>query len=269
MQDQQQNRPKRAPRLNLPFEKRKEDPASWIFRHRAAILLSLIVYIAIAIAFVSSKLVINSRSGYSEIMVDFDQLDRLQQELQRAQELNRLLNEQRTDESYEDVVNQISNQNADLNENLRDDRGTDAGKIYNEADEVQQRMRANRESYEAGLKEQQQPKSTDKSGNDNGGKSSRVAGKVTGAYSLSDPIRNAVRFIVPSYRCEGGGTVVVNIEVDRNGKVVGAEVDSAFSTSDYCMTTCALEAARSSLFNVDLSAPARQQGTITYKFVPQ
>ena len=38
---------------------------------------------------------------------------------------------------------------------------------------------------------------------------------------------------------------------------------------DECMRSSALGSARRSRFNIDDSAPARQQGTITYIFIPQ
>lgn len=71
---------------------------------------------------------------------------------------------------------------------------------------------------------------------------------------------------IPAYRCEGGGDVVVEITVNRAGEVVNARVQSG---GDECMRESALRAARVSRFNIDQSAPARQQGTITYIFIPQ
>ena len=60
--------------------------------------------------------------------------------------------------------------------------------------------------------------------------------------------------------------VVVEITVNRAGEVVNARVQSG---GDECMRESALRAARVSRFNIDQSAPARQQGTITYIFIPQ
>ena len=58
----------------------------------------------------------------------------------------------------------------------------------------------------------------------------------------------------------------MSITVDRAGKVVGARVTGG---GDECMRESALRAARSSLFNIDETAPAKQTGTITYIFIPQ
>ena len=72
--------------------------------------------------------------------------------------------------------------------------------------------------------------------------------------------------MIPAYRCEAGGEVVVQIAVDRGGEVLSARV---LSGGDECMRETALAAARASLFNIDASAPARQTGTVTYLFIPQ
>ena len=64
----------------------------------------------------------------------------------------------------------------------------------------------------------------------------------------------------------GGGEGTVSITVGRVGRVTGAKVVEG---GDDCMRETALRAARNSLFNIDQTAPARQQGTITYIFIPQ
>ncbi len=63
--------------------------------------------------------------------------------------------------------------------------------------------------------------------------------------------------------------MVVDIEVQGDGTVTRATIDSANSVIDDCMNAAALEAARSSYFSVSSSASPRQRGSITYMFVPQ
>ena len=50
------------------------------------------------------------------------------------------------------------------------------------------------------------------------------------------------------------------------GEVVNASVVSG---GDDCMRSTAVQAARNSRFDINDSAPARQNGTITYIFIPQ
>ena len=93
-----------------------------------------------------------------------------------------------------------------------------------------------------------------------------MKGRVTVSFSLTDPVRTSRHLVVPAYQCEGGGDVEVAVTVDRSGQVTSAHVAAG---GDECMHETALRAARASLFNIDPSAPARQQGTITYIFIPQ
>ena len=88
----------------------------------------------------------------------------------------------------------------------------------------------------------------------------------TVSFSLTDPVRTSRYLAVPAYKCEGGGEVVVEITVNRAGDVTNARVVEG---GDECMRSSALGSARRSRFNIDDSAPARQQGTITYIFIPQ
>lgn len=68
-------------------------------------------------------------------------------------------------------------------------------------------------------------------------------------------------------KCNESGTVVVSIEVDRNGKVIKATPGVRGSTST---AACLMEPARNSAlatrFNPDDKAPARQVGKIIYRF---
>lgn len=263
----QQNRP---PRLDLPFVKRKQDAGSWIYQHRIAISITLICYLILSICFVTSKIVLNKYQTNSTIVVDFTDLEKLQEELERAQELNRLLNEQQQYD-FDDVGNRISNEQGQENDNQLT-RNSNMSDIFDRAEQVQGRVRANRERFEKGLREQQEMIDSRKKGNEQQeqkAETGKAKGKVTVSYSLNNPLRNAENLYIPAYRCEGGGEVVVKIAVDRNGDVVEATVDTSQSSTDYCMTTTAVEAALRSRFDVNMEAPARQYGTISYVFIPQ
>jgi hypothetical protein len=74
---------------------------------------------------------------------------------------------------------------------------------------------------------------------------------------------------VPVYLAQGGGTVVVDITVDRQGKVVQASPRNNPALRSEQIYIYAKTAALRTLFNADPDAPAPQQGTIHYTFVPQ
>ncbi|KGL64373.1 energy transducer TonB [Polaribacter sp. Hel1_85] len=67
--------------------------------------------------------------------------------------------------------------------------------------------------------------------------------------------------------CQEEGTVVVRIQVDKNGKVVYAQAGVQGTTNSApCLLKPAKEAALKTKWNADSKAPSKQVGTIIYKF---
>lgn len=67
--------------------------------------------------------------------------------------------------------------------------------------------------------------------------------------------------------CNEAGTVVVSIEVDRNGKVINARPGVKGTTNNSpCLLEPAKKAALATRFNQDDNAPSRQIGKIIYRF---
>ena len=255
------HRPSR-PRLNLPFARKRVDVGVWAYDHRVAILVTVVAYVLFGVAFVAADVIIERKNSQTEIMIDLADLEALQQELERAQELNRLLNERH---EQSPVSNRISNENA-LDESLEDHR-TNAREIYAEADEVQQRIRDNAADYALGLDRERQILDQRYEGEKI--ENRKVRGNVTVSYSLSKPVRHALKMPVPAYMCEGGGDVVVDIVVNPSGDVVECRINDALSAHNSCLREAALSRASESLFNADPTAPARQRGVIEYQFIAQ
>ena len=92
-----------------------------------------------------------------------------------------------------------------------------------------------------------------------------------GKSSVSYNIKGRYKTYLPSpvYKCEFGGKIVVAVVVNRQGRVIKAEVVDAESNKDDSLREVAVDAALKSEFNVDEKAPERQTGTITYNFVKQ
>lgn len=71
----------------------------------------------------------------------------------------------------------------------------------------------------------------------------------------------------PDYNAQEEGLVVVEITVDRDGKVINAEPGKRGTTvSNSTLWNAAKRAALKTEFNSDPNAPLRQVGTITYRF---
>ena len=86
------------------------------------------------------------------------------------------------------------------------------------------------------------------------------------SYSLSG--RSALSLPQPNYPGEDEGVVVVQVTVNKYGKVTKAIPGAkGTNTSDADLWAAAKKAAMAARFNLDDKAPAFQQGTITYRFV--
>jgi len=105
-------------------------------------------------------------------------------------------------------------------------------------------------------KEKQEPK-----------KEKRYTGDSNIRYFLNN--RYDVYLTNPLYTCPTNmsGFIVIDIEIDRSGSVVSAKFNKRKSSATAeCLIESAIEAARDTYFNKDLSAPVVQKGYITYQY---
>lgn len=85
------------------------------------------------------------------------------------------------------------------------------------------------------------------------------------AYDLGG--RGAKSISTPSKDFSEPGIIVVDIKVNREGRVVEATIGKGTEIADMSMRESALLAAKNSIFNKDDNAPEIQSGTITYKYI--
>ncbi len=74
---------------------------------------------------------------------------------------------------------------------------------------------------------------------------------------------------IPIYLSQGGGTVIVDISVNQQGKVVRAVPRKNKNIADEQVFLYAKAAALRTVFNTDYKAPSLQKGSIHYSFVAQ
>lgn len=261
-----QNVKKRQP-LRLPFEKKEIDWGTWSYDHRIGICATLGTYLILAAFFASGTFRFDNGKTISSILVEFEKEEK---DTELTPEQQRML-EQNQYYDFSDVRNLASNDNAELNSQLRDDRGTQASQIYEDAGKLSESMEANRALYEQGLALAEQIANRE-SGDEAGGderRDTKVEGNVTVRFSFSNPVRSSVNLIVPAYLCEGSGSVELSVTLDINGNVTSASVNKSKSAPDECMQSFAVSTAKQSRFNVDRNAPAKHKGTITYIFRAQ
>jgi len=91
--------------------------------------------------------------------------------------------------------------------------------------------------------------------------------RTTISYSLKD--RKALALPNPVYTCEGGGKIVISIEVNAVGRLTKATYNKGLSTTtNGCLIDSALEYANQTMFT-SLSGKDGQLGTISYNFPGQ
>ncbi|MFO7657694.1 MAG: TonB family protein [Bacteroidales bacterium] len=96
---------------------------------------------------------------------------------------------------------------------------------------------------------------------------SRIGGPTGGGVGYSLEGRGKVYLPEPSLNYQQQGVVVVEILVDRDGKVVSArEGVKGSTTTNVTLLRLAREAALKSKFSAKTDAPVHQKGTITYHF---
>ena len=160
---------------------------------------------------------------------------------------------------------QIRNIAVDAGSILKDDRGTDAQKLYEDAARLQRELAtgasnafeedARDETVE--MPSQKKDSKPDKTYN----------GPSVVSYNLDG--RKASQLSIPAYRCLGSGDVTVIITVDNAGTVMGAKILDEVSSDDKCLRDFAVRAARLSRFSASQSAPPNQKGEIVYRFIAQ
>ena len=105
--------PKRRKPLRLPFDGRSQDAGGWAYDHRVGLSVTIIVYLLLGIAFISSKIVIHGRSSTQGMIVDLQTLEMLEDERDRLEKEVRRNN---ANIDWKSIRNLSSNENA-LNDN--------------------------------------------------------------------------------------------------------------------------------------------------------
>lgn len=147
---------------------------------------------------------------------------------------------------------------------LKDDRGTDASKLYDDARKLAEDLKNGFEVEETDNDYVSVPALEKKERAD---EEKPYSGPSVLSWQLDG--RQASHLPIPAYRCYGGGMVTVTIGVDPSGKVVYAKIQDETSSTDTCLRDFAIRAAKLSRFSSKPGAPARQAGQIVYQFIAQ
>ncbi len=251
--------------LKLPFMPSNKNWGEWAYDHRIGLFSTLCFVVAGVLMAESIKIRLELDNPFMgmEIVMPEEPVEE-----KKEKEIDPLKGEYA---DMSDVKNVKVNRDMELNSALKDSKGSDAKEIYDQARELEEKMKSSRAAYEAGLRELEEHKKklSDKdsdSKKEQGEQMSDYKGNVTVSYSLEG--RKAMYLHVPAYTCRNGGKVEIAITVNRRGEVIAATVARG-SSSDESLREAALDAARRSRFDVSQNAPEKQTGKIYYTFIPQ
>ena len=229
---------------------------------KAGLYITVSVHLAVIIILLLVRIGMEIQRENSFVL-DFTQQEE-QERLEAEERFERLTAEQLEEMIAAAASIPVRNVTVDRS-SLKDDRGTDAEKLYEEAErlarELKEGQKVEQEPDEVAVAPEQKQAFRQEE------KAKPYSGPSVLSWSLDG--RKASQLPIPAYRCYGAGEVTVIIVVNNQGTVVNAKVNDQLSSQDACLRTFAVRAARMSRFSASSSAPARQTGTITYAFIAQ
>ena len=230
----------------------------------AGILITVSIHLAVIIILLLTVVEPSIRKQSATYEFDFtkqDEIEKLEKEVQRQKALNdrleKLLKENGV--GFEPVRNVTVDRGS-----LKDDRGTDAEKLYREAERIQKQYEEIMSRGDDSFIAMKEPRHSEKKEEE---QKSVYSGPSVLSYEV--PGRKGSYLPIPAYKCMGEGEVTVNVTVNPQGKVIAASVKDDISSDDSCLRAYAVRAAQSSMFSSKAGAPAKEYGYITYRFIAQ
>ena len=228
------------------------------------ILVTVSVHLAVILVLLLTVVRPEIDRRRQNILLDFskqDPIEKLEKELARQKAANdrveRMLREAgvRTEAPRNVAVDRSK---------LKDDRGTDAEKLYEDARRIERQARENinrkQEDFAAISQPKPKPHKPEK-------EEPAYQGPSVLSYSLGE--RKGSYLPIPAYKCIGAGEVTVIITVNAEGDVVDAKVQDEVSSADSCLRDYALGAAKRSRFSRSKTGNPKEIGNIVYSFIAQ
>lgn len=230
----------------------------------AGILITVSIHLAVIIILLLTVVEPSIRKQSATYEFDFtkqDEIEKLEKEVQRQKALNdrleKLLKENGV--GSEPVRNVTVDRGS-----LKDDRGTDAEKLYREAERIQKQYEEIMSRGDDSFIAMKEPRHSEKKEEEQ-----KLVYSGPSVLSYEVPGRKGSYLPIPAYKCMGEGEVTVNVTVNPQGKVIAASVKDDVSSDDSCLRAYAVRAAQSSMFSSKAGAPAKEYGYITYRFIAQ
>ena len=259
--------PRRHARINLG-DTRKESMGEWLFNHRIGLLVVFAVFVLAGTVLATAR--------YHVERIDLEYLIEIIPEEFKEEKVPETKPQVSAEELYQRMQN-VRNLASNEASESEDSSGSAEQETENEqvVEDLNDGVDGSRSDLEEGTSSVKGAGKSGKGGGEDTGDSKsenenkgKYQGACTVSYCFTDPVRNHNNLYIPAYTARGGGVVVLDVWLDRNGAVTNARVASSTNSS---LNAIAIQAARNynTRFNIDGSAPAPHKGTITYTFVAQ
>ena len=231
---------------------------------KAGLYITIIFHLVVIIVLLASQLD-SALKKEESFVLDFskqEEVERLKKEEIFKENISKRLDELIA--ASRNSSEPLRNIAVDAGSKLKDDRNTDADQLYKDAERLAKELRDGQNSLEDAREETVE---LPKKKKEEDTKKKEYSGPSVLSYNLDG--RKASHLKIPAYRCYGSGDVTVIITVNNAGMVVGAKVLDTVSSSDECLRSYAIRAARLSRFSASQTAPPNQTGEILYRFIAQ
>lgn len=228
---------------------------------KAGLYITLIVHLGILIVLLIAQIGFSLQRENS-FVIDFskqEELRRIEEKKQFDENISKRVDDLISGASGIEFRNVTSSRNREI---LKDDRSTDADKLYKDAERLAKDLKSGPDQMDDDYVAEPTRKTEDKKS-----ETRQYSGPSVLSWHLDG--RKASHLPIPAYRCYGGGMVTVLITVDNSGRVIDAKIQEETSSDDRCLRDFAIRAARQSRFSIKQDAPARQHGDIVYQFLAQ
>lgn len=232
---------------------------------RVGIYITVIVHLTVIIIFLLYQIG-KEITKESTFVLDFtkqEQIEKEKKEVEFKEDISRKLDEllgQQPNYRNTDVRNVAVDRSA-----LKDDRNTDADQLYKDAERLANELKnGQKQNIEDARTETVDLNPTRTESTE---KKKEYSGASVLSYNLEGRKMTVAK--VPAYKCMGSGDVTVIIKVNPAGTVLEAKVLESVSSSDACLKSQAIRAARTSKFSATTATTANQMGDITYRFIAQ
>ena len=264
-QQRSQPMPRRRSYVNLE-DTRRDSFGEWLYNHRRGLLAALLLYVAGLFILLTQRVIVEIPPIEYEIEI-------VPEEMLEEQVVER----PNVYPDMEYLEQQVRNVKSNQMSSFDEASGGEAVEYDAETQELMDRIAADMNLSEGlfeggasgkGIGQGGGGTHSGKGAGDSKGEKGKFSGAVTVSYSFAQPVRHHRSLYTPAYRAKGGGTVVVDVWINRNGTVTDARIASSTNST---LNAQALAAAKhtKTLFDINNGAPTSHRGTITYIFVAQ